>query len=125
MKSKIFNVSLTRDVTNLSYPIIVGEDLLRNGGEILKEFIYKKKIIVIHDSIFSINNNPSNSFVQFIQSIKKLTSSVSGSSKHTTEYLLWEGCTGICLYAFFSSSTQAANSSSGSCCFIFLMHPML
>ena len=76
MKSKIFNVSLTRDITNLSYPIIVGDDLLRHGGEILKEFIYKKKIIVIHDSVFSINDDPSNLFNHFIKSIKKLTSSV-------------------------------------------------
>ena len=76
MKSKIFNVSLTRDITNLSYPIIVGDDLLRHGGEILKEFIYKKKIIVIHDSVFSINDDPSNLFDHFIQSIKKITSSV-------------------------------------------------
>ena len=43
MKSRIFNVSLTRKKANLSYPIIVGDDLLSNGGEILKEFIYKKK----------------------------------------------------------------------------------
>ena len=76
MKPKIFNVSLTRDITNLSYPIIVGNNLLCDSGEILKEFIYKKKIIVIHDNVFSINNNPSNSFEQFIKSIKKLTSSV-------------------------------------------------
>ena len=46
MKSKIFNVSLTRKKTNLSYPIIVGDDLLSNGGEILKEFIYKKKLLL-------------------------------------------------------------------------------
>ena len=52
MKSKIFNVSLTRKKANLSYPIIVGDDLLSNGGEILKEFIYKKKIIIVHDSFF-------------------------------------------------------------------------
>ena len=37
MKSKILNVSLTRKKANLSYPIIVGDDLLSNGGEILKE----------------------------------------------------------------------------------------
>ena len=60
MKSKIFNVSLTRKKANLSYPIIVGDDLLSNGGEILKEFIYKKKIIVVHDSFFSINSRQDN-----------------------------------------------------------------
>ena len=76
MKSKIFNVSLTRDIKNLSYPIIVGDNLLLNSGEILKDFIDNKKVIVIHDNFFSINNNPSDSFVQFIESIKKFTSSV-------------------------------------------------
>ena len=76
MKSKIFNISLTGDIRKSSYPIIVGDDLMGNSGEILKDFIHKKNIIVIHDSFFSINNNPSDSFVQFIQSIKKLSSSV-------------------------------------------------
>ena len=76
MKSKIFNVSLTRKKVNLSYPIIVGDNLLSNGGEILKEFIYKKKIIVIHDSFFSINSKHDNAFEKFIQSIKKLSTSV-------------------------------------------------
>ena len=76
MNSKIFNVSLTRKKANLSYPIIVGDDLLSNGGEILKEFIYKKKIIVVHDSFFSIKSKHDNAFEKFIQSIKKLTTSV-------------------------------------------------
>ncbi|MFL2830753.1 MAG: 3-dehydroquinate synthase family protein, partial [Candidatus Puniceispirillales bacterium] len=76
MKSKIFNVSLTRKKANLSYPIFVGDDLLSNGGEILKEFIYKKKIIVVHDSFFSIKSKHDNAFEKFIQSIKKLTTSV-------------------------------------------------
>ena len=71
MKSKIFNVSVTREIGNFSYPIIVGDGLLDNSGEILKKFIYEKKIIVIHDNVFSINNNPGNSFKQFIESIKK------------------------------------------------------
>ena len=43
MKSKIYNVSLTRDTSNLSYPIVVGDNILSDGGEILKEFISKKK----------------------------------------------------------------------------------
>ena len=76
MKSKIFNVSLARDIGKLSYPIIVGDDLLPNSGEILRDFLHKKKIIVIHDNFFSINDNQSNPFVQFIQSIKKLSSSI-------------------------------------------------
>ena len=72
MKSKNFNVSLTRKKANLSYPIIVGDDLLSNGGKILKEFIYNKKIIVVHDSFFSINSKHDNAFEKFVQSIKRL-----------------------------------------------------
>ena len=75
MKPKIYNVSLTREISNLSYPIIIGDDILRDSGEILKEFISKKKIIVVHDSFFSINNT-NNVFNEFINSIKELTSSV-------------------------------------------------
>ena len=69
MKSKIFNVSLTRKKVNFSYPIIVGDDLLSNGGEILKEFIYKEKIIVIHDSFFFIKFTHDNTFENLIQSL--------------------------------------------------------
>jgi 3-dehydroquinate synthetase len=72
MKPKIYNVSLTREISNLSYPIIVGDNILRDSGEILKEFISKKKIIVIHDSFFSNNHSTNNFFKQFIMSIKEL-----------------------------------------------------
>ena len=76
MKSKIYNVSLNSKKSNLSYPIIVGNDILSESGEILKEFISKKKIIVIHDNFFSINNSTNNIFKEFIKSIKKSASSV-------------------------------------------------
>ena len=76
MKSKIYNVSLNIKNSNLSYPIIVGNDILSESGEILKEFISKKKIIVIHDNFFSINNSTNNIFKEFIKSIKKSASSV-------------------------------------------------
>ena len=52
MKSKILNVSLNRKVENLSYPIIIGDNILSSSGEILKEFIYKKNVVVIYDSFF-------------------------------------------------------------------------
>ena len=61
---------------NLSYPIIVGNDILSESGEILKDFISKKKIIVVQDNFFSINNNTNNIFKEFIKSIKKSASSV-------------------------------------------------
>ena len=76
MKSKILNVSLNRKVENLSYPIIIGDNILSSSGEILKEFIYKKNVIVIYDSFFSVKTSPNNHFEEFVQSINKLTTTL-------------------------------------------------
>ena len=76
MKSKILNVSLNRKVENLSYPIIIGDNILSSSGEILKEFIYKKNVIVIYDSFFSVKTTPNNEFEEFVQSINKLTTTL-------------------------------------------------
>ena len=53
MKSKIYNVSLNSKKSNLSYPIIVGNDILSESGEILKEFISKKKLL-LYTIVFSL-----------------------------------------------------------------------
>ena len=76
MKSKILNVSLNRKIENLSYPIIIGDNILSSSGEILKEFIYKKNVIVIYDSFFSVKTSPNNEFEEFVQSINKLTTTL-------------------------------------------------
>ena len=76
MKSKILNVYLNRKVENLSYPIIIGDNILSSSGEILKEFIYKKNVIVIYDSFFSVKTSPNNEFEEFVQSINKLTTTL-------------------------------------------------
>ena len=76
MKSKILNVSLNKKVENLSYPIIIGDNILSSSGEILKEFIYKKNVIVIYDSFFSVKTSPNNEFEEFVQSINKLTTTL-------------------------------------------------
>ena len=76
MKSKILNVSLNRKVENLSYPIIIGDNILSSSGEILKEFIYKKNVIIIYDSFFSVKTSPNNEFEEFVQSINKLTTTL-------------------------------------------------
>ncbi len=76
MKSKILNVSLNRKVENSSYPIIIGDNILSSSGEILKEFIYKKNVIVIYDSFFSVKTSPNNEFEEFVQSINKLTTTL-------------------------------------------------
>ena len=76
MKSKILNVSLNRKVESLSYPIIIGNNILSSSGEILKEFIYQKNVIVIYDSFFSVKASPNNEFEGFVQSINKLTTTL-------------------------------------------------
>ena len=76
MKSKILNVSLNRKLENLSYPIIIGDNILSSSGEILKEFIYKKNVVVIYDSFFSVKTSPNNEFEEFVQSINKLTTTL-------------------------------------------------
>ena len=76
MKSEILNVSLNRKIENLSYPIIIGDNILSSSGEILKEFIYKKNVIVIYDSFFSVKTSPNNEFEEFVQSINKLTTTL-------------------------------------------------
>ena len=76
MKSKILNVSLNRKVENLSYPIIIGDNILSSSGEILKEFIYKKNVVVIYDSFFSVKTSPNKEFEEFVQSINKLTTTL-------------------------------------------------
>ncbi len=76
MKSKILNVSLNRKVENLSYPIIIGDNILSSSGEILREFIYRKNVIIIYDSFFSVKTSPNNEFEKFVQSINKLTTTL-------------------------------------------------
>ena len=76
MKSKILKVSLNRKVENLSYPIIIGDNILSSSGEILKEFIYKKNVVVIYDSFFSVKTSPNNEFEKFVQSINKFTATL-------------------------------------------------
>ena len=76
MKSKILDVSLNRKVESLSYPIIIGDNILSSSGEILKEFIYKKNVVVIYDSFFSVKTSLNNEFKEFVQSINKLTTTL-------------------------------------------------
>ena len=45
MKSEIINVSFNNKLSDLSYPIFVGTDLLSNCTIILNEFIQNRKII--------------------------------------------------------------------------------
>lgn len=73
MKQNIINVSLNDKSNNFSYPIFIGNNLLSNCEEILKKFISKRKVIVIHDNFFSLNDEK---FISFFKTIKKLSESV-------------------------------------------------
>ena len=52
MKPNIINVSLNDKFDNFSYPIFIGNGLLSNCEEILKKFLLKRKVILIHDNFF-------------------------------------------------------------------------
>ncbi len=76
MKSEIINVSFNNKLSDLSYPIFVGTDLLSNCTIILNEFIQNRKIILIHDNVFSLKKGKNKNFFAFVNSIKKFTTSV-------------------------------------------------
>ena len=73
MNLNVINVSLKNKLNNLAYPIFIGNNLLSNCEEFLKKFVFKRKIIIIHDNFFSLNNKQ---FVSFVEIIKEWTESV-------------------------------------------------
>ena len=76
MKSKILNVSFNEDFSKKSYNIHIGTDLILNPKPILREFIEKRKIIIIHDSYFSLQETKNKDFYKFVESIKEYCSNV-------------------------------------------------
>ena len=76
MKPNIINVSLKNKFNNFSYPIFIGNRLLSNCEEILKKFVLKRKVILIHDNFFSLNKKNNEQFILFVQTIKRLSESV-------------------------------------------------
>ena len=76
MKPEIINVSLNRKLKNLSYPIFVGNNLLSNSKNIIKQFVYDRKVVLIHDNFFSVDKKNNQSFVDFVKTIKSLSISV-------------------------------------------------
>ena len=76
MKPIIINVSLNDKFNIFSYPIFIGNDLLSNCEEILKKFVLKRKVILIHDNFFSLKNNNNEQFISFVETIKNLCESV-------------------------------------------------
>jgi 3-dehydroquinate synthase len=76
MKSKILNVSFNEDFSKKSYNIHIGTDLILNPKIILRKFIEKRKIIIIHDSYFSLQDNKNKYLYKFVESIKEYSSNV-------------------------------------------------
>ena len=76
MNPEIINVSINKEIKQLSYPIFVGKNLLQQSGELLKKYINNKKIIIIYDNYFDQKNSSNKYFEQFIQSIKIETFSI-------------------------------------------------
>ena len=76
MKPKIINVSLNDKCSNFSYPIVIGNGLLSNCEEILKKFVLKRKVILIHDNFFSSKKDNNKNFNAFVKTLKKFTNSV-------------------------------------------------
>ena len=54
MKSKIINVSFNNNFENSSYQIFIGTGILSNCDKILGKFLKNKKVILIHDTFFSL-----------------------------------------------------------------------
>ena len=76
MKSKILNVSFDEDFSKKSYDIHIGADLILNPKIILRKFIEKRKIIIIHDSYFSLQDNKNKYLYKFVESIKEYSSNI-------------------------------------------------
>ncbi len=76
MISKIINVSFNNNFENSSYQIFVGTGILSNCDKILRKFLKNKKVILIHDTFFSLEKGGNNHFINFVEAIKKLTMNV-------------------------------------------------
>ena len=76
MNPEIINVSINKEIKQLSYPIFVGNNLLVQSGKLLKKYINNKKIIIIYDNYFDKKNSSNKYFEELIQSIRIDTISV-------------------------------------------------
>jgi len=73
---EIINVSLKKEIENLSYPIFVGNNILTKTDSLLKKYIENKKIIIIYDNFFSSKNELNNTFIDFVKLIQSTSLSV-------------------------------------------------
>ena len=70
MTMEIINVSLKKEIENLSYPIFVGNNILTIANNLLKKYIENKKIIIIYDDFFSSKNILDKTFMDFFKLIQ-------------------------------------------------------
>ena len=76
MNPEIINVSINKEIKQLSYPIFVGNNLFFQSGKLLKKYIKNKKIIIIYDNYFAQKNSSNKYFEELIQSIRIETVSI-------------------------------------------------
>ena len=71
MKSKVLNISFDKEASKSSYDIVIGTNLISNPAPYLKNYIEKRKIIIIHDDYFSPIQKRNSYFYKFLESIKE------------------------------------------------------
>ena len=71
MKSKVLNISFDQEMSKSSYDIVIGTNLISNPTPYLKNYIEKRKIIIIHDDYFSPTQKKNSYFYKFLESIKE------------------------------------------------------
>ena len=71
MKSKVLNISFDQEMSKSSYDIVIGTNLISNPTPYLKNYIEKRKIIIIHDDYFSPTQKKNSYFYKFLVSIKE------------------------------------------------------
>ena len=71
MKSKVLNISFDKEASKSSYDIVIGTNLISNPTPYLKNYIEKRKIIIIHDDYFSPTQKKNSYFYKFLESIKE------------------------------------------------------
>jgi 3-dehydroquinate synthase len=76
MNEEIIHVSLNKELENFSYPIYIGNNLLKKANDLLTNYIQDKKIIIIHDNFFSSERFLDKTFNEFVTLIKQKTLSV-------------------------------------------------
>ena len=76
MNAETIHVSFKKELKQFSYPIFIGNNLLTRADNLLEKYIQDKKIIIIHDDVFSSKPLLIEIFKEFVNLITKSTLSV-------------------------------------------------